>query len=71
LYGYKDYVFGDKELTFDPLPDAVFNFSLTGGQFLVIAFFASGWIAFQKYWAYGIKGEPFLSREEARKLRDS
>jgi hypothetical protein len=71
LYGYKDYVFGDKELTFNPLPDAVFNFSLTGGQFLEIAFFASGWIAFQKYWAYGIKGEPMLSREEARKLRNS
>ncbi len=71
LYGYKDYIFGDKELSFSPFPDAVFDFSLTGGQFLVIAMFITGWVSLQKYWAYGVKGEPFLSKEETRKLRDS
>ncbi len=71
LYGYKDYIFGDKDFSFSPFPDAVFNFSLTGGQFLVVAMFVTGWVSLQKYWAYGIKGEPFLSKEETRKLRDS
>jgi hypothetical protein len=36
-----------------------------------VAVFAIGLISLQKYLAYGIKGEPMLSREEARKLRDS
>jgi hypothetical protein len=71
LYGYKDYFFGGKDLSFPEGADAVYNFSLSGWQFLVVAIFVSGWIALQKYWSYGIKGEPMLSREEARKLRDS
>ena len=71
LYGYKDYFFGGKDLNFPEGADAVYNFSLSGWQFFVIVIFVSGWIALQKYWSYGIKGEPFLSREEARKLRDS
>jgi len=71
LYGYKDYFFGGKDLNFPDGADAVYNFSLSGWQFFVIVIFVSGWIALQKYWSYGIKGEPFLSREEARKLRDS
>ena len=71
LYGYKDYFFGGKDLSFPEGADAVYNFSLSGWQFLVVAIFVLGWIALQKYWSYGIKGEPMLSREEARKLRDS
>lgn len=71
IYGYQEYVFGEKEFSFSPMPDAVYNFSLSGGQLLVIAFFVSGWAALQKYWSYGIKGEPFMSRSEAKKLRDS
>jgi hypothetical protein len=53
------------------MPDAIYNFSVSGGQFLVIAFFVSGWVSLQKYWSYGMKGEPFVSRSEAKKLRDS
>ncbi|MFN5558483.1 MAG: hypothetical protein ACK472_03280, partial [Rhodoluna sp.] len=60
-----------KEFSFTPMPDAVYSFSLSGGQFLVLAFFISGWVSLQKYWSYGIKGEPFLSRSESEKLRDS
>lgn len=71
IYGYQEYVFGEKEFSFSPMPDAVYNFSLSGGQLLVIAFFVSGWAALQKYWSYGIKGEPFMSRSEAKRLRDS
>ncbi|MFM8927650.1 MAG: hypothetical protein ACKOFA_05555 [Rhodoluna sp.] len=71
LYGYQEYFFGEKEFSFTPMPDAVYSFSLSGGQFLVLAFFISGWISLQKYWSYGIKGEPFLSRSESEKLRDS
>jgi len=71
LYGYKDYFFGGKDLNFPDGADAIYNFSLSGWQFFAIVIFVSGWIALQKYWSYGIKGEPFLSREEARKLRDS
>jgi len=71
LYGYKDYFVGGKDLNFPDGADAIYNFSLSGWQFFVIVIFVSGWIALQKYWSYGIKGEPFLSREEARKLRDS
>jgi hypothetical protein len=71
LYGYKDYFFGDKDFNFPDGPNAIYNFSLSGWQFFVIVIFISGWISLQKYWSYGIKGEPMLSREEARKLRDS
>lgn len=71
LFGYKDYIFGEKKFSFEALPDAVFNFTLSGGQFLVLAFFVSGWVTLQKYWAYGLVGEPFLSRAEAKKLRNS
>lgn len=71
FYGYKEYFFGEKEFTFSPMPDAVYNFTLSGGQLLVIACFVTGWAALQKYWSYGIKGEPFMSRSEARELRDS
>ena len=44
---------------------------LTYQRAATVAVFAIGLISLQKYLAYGIKGEPFLSREEARKLRDS
>lgn len=71
LYGYKDYFFGGKDLNFPDGPNAIYNFSLSGWQFFVISIFISGWISLQKYWSYGIKGEPMLSKEEARKLRDS
>jgi len=71
LYGYKDYFFGGKDLNFPDGPNAIYNFSLSGWQFFVISIFISGWISLQKYWSYGIKGEPMLSKDEARKLRDS
>jgi hypothetical protein len=71
LYGYKDYFFGSKDFSITSMPDAIYNFTLSGGQFLVIAFFISGWVSLQKYWSYGMKGEPFVSRSEAKKLRDS
>jgi hypothetical protein len=71
LYGYKDYFFGAKDFSITSMPDAVYNFTLSGGQILVIAFFVSGWVSLQKYWSYGVKGEPFVSRSEAKKLRDS
>ena len=71
LYGYKDYFFGGKDLNFPDGADAVYNFSLSGWQFFVIVIFVSGWIALQKYLAYGIKGEPFMSRDEVKKMRNS
>jgi hypothetical protein len=71
VYGYKDYIFGGKDLSFPDGPSAVFDFTLSGWQFFVVVIFVLGWTSLQKYWAYGIKGEPWLSKEELKKLRDS
>jgi len=44
---------------------------LTYQRAATIAVFAIGLISLQKYLAYGIKGEPFMSRDEVRKMRNS
>lgn len=44
---------------------------LTYQRAAAIATFGIGLISLQKYIAYGIKGEPFLSREEVNNLRNS
>ncbi len=38
---------------------------------LTISIFLIGLVSLQKYLAFGIKGEPFVSREESQKLRNS
>ncbi|NBQ96774.1 MAG: hypothetical protein EBU08_09385 [Micrococcales bacterium] len=44
---------------------------LTYQRAATIAVFAIGLISLQKYLAYGIKGEPFMSRDEVKKMRNS
>jgi hypothetical protein len=44
---------------------------LTYQRVATIAVFAIGLISLQKYLAYGIKGEPFLSRNDVKKMRNS
>jgi hypothetical protein len=71
IYGYKDYLFGDKKSVTEGIPDAVFQFNLSIGQLLVVLFFVSGYVSLVKYFSYGLRGEPFISNEEDKKLRDS
>ena len=44
---------------------------LTYQRAATVAVFAIGLISLQKYLAYGIKGEPFMSRDEVKKMRNS
>jgi hypothetical protein len=44
---------------------------LTYQRVATIAVFAIGLISLQKYLAYGIKGEPFMSRENVKRMRNS
>ncbi len=71
IYGYKDQIFGGKEFGDEFLPEAVFNFTLNSGQQLVLLLFVIGYVSLVKYFSYGLRGEPFISNEEDKKLRDS
>jgi len=44
---------------------------LTYQRAATVAVFAIGLVSLQKYLAYGIKGEPFMSRDEVKKMRNS
>ncbi len=44
---------------------------LTYQRAATVAVFAIGLISLQKYLAYGIKGEPFMSRDEVKNMRNS
>jgi len=44
---------------------------LTYNRSASVAVFVVALISLQKYLSYGIKGEPFLSREEAKQMRNS
>ena len=71
VYGYKDYIFGEKKASIEGLPDAVFEFSLNSGQLIVVLIFVTGYVSLVKYFGYGLRGEPFRSNEEDDKLRTS
>lgn len=71
FYGWKDWILAGEENRSGIVPDAIFNFSLTGGQLLVVLFFVIGYVSLTKYLGYGVKGEPFVSNDEDKKIRES
>lgn len=40
-------------------------------RLIVLFLLVSGVVAFQKYFSYGVKGEPFLSRDEVKAMKNS
>lgn len=70
IYGWKDWIFSDDRPT-GAIPDAIYNFSLSGAQLFVVSLFVIGYVSLTKYLGYGLKGEPFISNEEDRRIRES